>query len=105
MIDLGNPVVLRLNFNTNLNDVYLLAVRLQRRRGRHRLFFDGFLDHHGLPDIRRLHGLLGLALHDLPDDGHAARPLLANDAHGGGSGGSGGNGDAFAVEAGLPGVE
>ena len=94
------------NLITNLNDVDLLSVRLQRRRGRHRLFLDGFLggDHRRDPSVgpRRFHGLLGLALHHLLDDGHAARArLLLAGAHGNGGGG----GDALAVEAGLPGVE
>ena len=92
------------NLITNLNDVDLLPVRLQRRRGRHRLFLDGFLGGDHRRDVsggpRRLHGLLGLALHHLLDDGHAA-PLLPAGAHGNGGGG----GDALAVEAGLPGVE
>ena len=75
--------------NTNLYDVDLLSICLQRRRGRHRLFFDGLLggdyrrDLRGLPFRRCLHGILGLALH-LLDDGHAGG--LARLPLGGGGG-------------------
>ena len=94
-----NPVLI-----TPLNNVDLLTVRLQRTSGRHNLFLDVFLDDHCVRSgiLVRLHGLLGLSLHDVFHD-EPALPL-AGGAHGGGRAGGG---DVFgnaAVEASLPGV-